>query len=42
MAFDEASRRGIELIADARVGDVEVIGTSGLDFSAVQQEALVS
>ncbi|CFR69852.1 universal stress protein [Mycobacterium tuberculosis] len=42
MAFDEASRRGVELIAVHAWSDVEVVELPGLDFSAVQQEAELS
>lgn len=42
VAFDEASRRGVELIAVHAWSDVEVVELPGLDFSAVQQEAELS
>ncbi|OSC40548.1 universal stress protein [Mycobacterium decipiens] len=42
VAFDEASRRGVELIALHAWSDIEVVELPGLDFSAVQEEAELS
>ena len=39
IAFDEASRRGVELWALHAWSDVEVVEVSGLDWSAVKSEA---
>jgi len=39
IAFDEASRRGVELIALHAWSDVEVLDVAGLDWAAVKAEA---
>ena len=39
IAFDEASRRGVELMALHAWSDVEIIELPGLDWSAVKSEA---
>ena len=39
IGFDEASRRGVELIALHAWSDVEVLDIAGLDWSAVKSEA---
>jgi nucleotide-binding universal stress UspA family protein len=42
IAFDEASRRGVELTALHAWSDVEIIELPGLDWSAVKSEAVRS
>ncbi len=42
VAFDEASRRGVELIALHAWSDIDVVELPGLDWSTVEEEAQLS